>query len=75
MNYKVLADKYIEDGIERLTGEFDTYKGKTTEIETEEHLSEEQLNLLCEEIKKDDRVEMAMIESVKESTLTIMFCR
>ena len=26
-------------------------------------------------IKKDNRIKMAMIESVKESTITIMFCR
>lgn len=74
MNYKILSDKYIGYGIEWLTGEFDTYKGMTTIIETEEDMTEEQLDMLCEEIKKDNRVKMAMVENVKESTITIMFC-
>ena len=75
MDYKELSDKYIGYGIEWLTGEFNTYKGMTTIIETEENMTEEQLDTLCEEIKKDNRIKMAMIESVKESTITIMFCR
>lgn len=75
MDYKALSYKYIGYGIEWLTGEFNTYKGMTTIIETEEDMTEEQLNMLCKEIEKDDRVKIAMIESVKESTITIMFCR
>ena len=75
MDYKALSDKYIEYGIEWLTGEFDIYKGMTTIIETEEDMTEAQLDILCKEIKKDNRIKMAMIESVKESTITIMFCR
>ena len=75
MNYKSLSNKYIGYGIEWLIGEFDTYKGMTTIIETEETMTEEQLNILCEEIKKDSRVKMAMVENVKENTITIMFCR
>lgn len=74
MDYKALSDKYIGYGIEWLTGEFNAYKGMTTIIETEENMTEEQLDTLCEEIKKDNRIKMAMIESVKESTITIMFC-
>ena len=36
MDYKLLAQKYIKYGIEWLEGEFDTYKGMTTIMETEE---------------------------------------
>ena len=75
MDYKALSDKYIGYGIEWLTGEFDTYKGKTTIIETDEVMTEEQLNILCQRIREDSRVETAMIESVNESTITIMFFR
>ena len=75
MDFKNLSEKYIGHGIEWLTGEFDTYKGMTTIIETEEDMTEEQLDMLCEEIKKDNRVKMAMVENVKESTITIIFCR
>ena len=72
MDYKALSDKYIGYGIEWLTGEFDTYKGKTTIMETDKVMTEEQLNILCQKIREDSRVETAMIESVKESTITIM---
>ena len=68
MDYKLL-------GIEWLESEFDTYKGMTTIMETEENLNGEQLRMLCDEIKKDTRVEMAMIESEHEYTITIMFNR
>ena len=74
MDYKALSDKYIGYGIEWLTIVFSTHKGVTTIIETEEDMTEEQLDILCEEIKKDNRIKMAMIESVKESTIAIMFC-
>ena len=55
MDYKLLAQKYIKYGIEWLEGEFDTYKGMTTIMETEETLNGEQLRMLCDEIKKDTR--------------------
>ena len=73
MDYKALSEKYIGYGIEWLTGEFDTYKGKTTTMETDEVMTEEQLNILCQKIREDSRVETTMIENVKESTITIMF--
>ncbi len=38
-------------------------------------MTEEQLNILCQKIREDSRVEIAMIESVKESTITITFWR
>lgn len=75
MDYKLLAKKYIKYGIKWLEGEFDTYKGMTTIMETEENLNGEQLRMLCDEIKKDIRVKMAMIESEHEYTITIMFNR
>ena len=75
MDYKLLAQKYIKYGIEWLESEFDTYKGMTTIMETEENLNGGQLRMLCDEIKKDTRVEMAMIESEHEYTITIMFNR
>lgn len=75
MNYKLLAQKYIKDGIEWLEDTFDTYKGMTTTMETEEHLNGEQLQMLCDEIQKDTRVEMSMIESEHEYTITVMFAR
>lgn len=75
MDYKLLAKKYIKYGIKWLEGEFDTYKGMTTIMETEENLNGEQLIMLCDEIKKDTRVKMAMIESEHEYTITIMFNR
>lgn len=75
MDYKLLAKKYIKYGIKWLEGEFDTYKGMTTIMETEENLNGEQLRMLCDEIKKDTRVKMAMIESEHEYTITIMFNR
>lgn len=75
MNYKLLAQKYIKYGIKWLEGEFNTYKGMTTIIETEENLNREQLGMLCDEIKKDTRIKMAMIESEHEYTITIMFNR
>lgn len=75
MDYKLLAKKYIKYGIEWLESEFDTYKGMTTIMETEENLNREQLRMLCDEIKKDTRAEMAMIESEHEYTITIMFNR
>ena len=53
MDYKLLAKKYIKYGIKWLEGEFDTYKGMTTIMETEENLNGEQLRMLCDEIKKD----------------------
>ena len=37
MDYKLLAQKYIKYGIEWLESEFDTYKGMTTIMETEEN--------------------------------------
>ena len=75
MDYKLLAQKYIKYGIEWLESEFDTYKGMTTIMETEENLNGEQLRMLCDEIKKDTRVKIAMIESDHEYTITIMFNR
>ena len=75
MDYKLLAKKYIKYGIKWLEGEFDTYKGMTNIMETEENLTGEQLRMLCDEIKKDTRVKMAMIESEHEYTITIMFNR
>lgn len=57
-----------------LTGKFDTYKGMTTIIETDEAMTEEQLNILCQKTREDSRVKTAMIESVNESTITIIFC-
>lgn len=75
MDYKLLAKKYIKYGIKWLEGEFDTYKGMTTIMETEENLNGEQLRMLCDEIKKYTRVKMAMIESEHEYTITIMFNR
>ena len=75
MDYKLLAQKYIKYGIEWLESEFDTYKGMTTIMETEENLNGEQLRMLCDEIKKDTRIKMAMIESEHEYTITIMFAR
>lgn len=75
MGYKLLAQKYIKYGIEWLEGEFDTYKGMTTIMETEENLNREQLEMLCDEIKKDTRVKMAMIDSEYECTITVMFNR
>ena len=75
MDYNTLSDKYIRNGIEWLTETFDTYKGMTTTMETDEVMTEEQLNILCQKIREDSRVEIAMIESVKESTITITFWR
>ena len=75
MDYKLLAQKYIKYGIEWLESEFDTYKGMTTIMETEENLNGEQLRMLSDEIKKDTRVKIAMIESDHEYTITIMFNR
>ncbi len=80
MDYKLLAQKYIKYGIEWLDGEFDTYKGMTTIMETEENLNREQLEMLCDEIKKDTRVKMAMIDSeyectIRTWTLNILFYR
>lgn len=75
MDYKLLARKYIKYGIEWLEGKFDTYKGMTTIMETEENLNGEQLEMLCSEIKKDTRVKMAMIDSEHECTITLMFNR
>ena len=75
MDYNTLSDKYIRNGIEWLTETFDTYKGMTTTMETDEVMIEEQLNILCQKIREDSRVEIAMIESVKESTITITFWR
>lgn len=75
MDYKLLAQKYIKDGIEWLEDTFDTYKGKTTTMETEGNLNSEQLQMLCDEIQKDTRVEMSMIESEHEYTITIIFNR
>lgn len=49
MDYKLLAKKYIKYGIKWLEGEFDTYKGMTTIMETEENLNGEQLRMLCDE--------------------------
>ena len=37
--------------------------------------TELQLNILCQKIREDSRVETAMIENVNESTITIMFYR
>ena len=73
MDYKLLAQKYIKYGIEWLAGNFDTYKGMTTIMETEEDLNREQLEILCNEIKKDTRVKIVMIESEYECTITVMF--
>lgn len=73
MDYKLLAQKYIEYGIKWLEGEFETYKGKRTIIETEENLTEKQLEKLCDEIQKDSRIEMAAIECVHEYTISITF--
>ena len=73
MNYKLLAQKYIKYGIEWLEGKFDTYKGMTTIIETEEDLNEEQLKRLCMEIQNDSRVKIAAIVCVHEYTITIIF--
>lgn len=56
MDYKLLAQKYIKYGIEWLESEFDTYKGMTTIMETEENLNGEQLRMLCDEIKKDTSI-------------------
>ena len=75
MDYKLLAQKYIKYGIEWLEANFDTYKGMTTIMETEEDLNRKQLEMLCNEIKKDTRVKMAMIENEHERTITIMFSR
>ena len=75
MDYNTLSDKYIRNGIEWLTETFDTHKGMTTTMETDEVMTEEQLNILCQKIREDSRVEIAMIESVKESTITITFWR
>lgn len=73
LNYKLLAQKYIKYGIEWLEGKFDTYKGMTTIIETEEDLNEEQLKRLCMEIQNDSRVKIAAIVCVYEYTITIIF--
>lgn len=73
MDYKSLAQKYIKDGIEWLEDTFGTYKGKTTTMETEGNLNGEQLQLLCDEIQKDTRVEMSIIDSEHKHTITIMF--
>lgn len=73
MDYKSLAEKYIKYGIEWLCGNFDTYKGMTTIIETDENLNEEQLGMLCNEIKKNPRIKMAMIDSEYEYTITVVF--
>lgn len=75
MDYKLLTQKYIKYGIEWLEGKFDTYKGMTTIMETEENLNREQLEMLCDEIQKDTRVKMAMIDSEYECTITVMFNR
>jgi hypothetical protein len=73
MDYKLLAQKYIKCGIEWLEDKFNTYEGMTTIMEAEEPLNEEQLEMLCEEIKKDSRVKTAMIDCVYNPTITVIF--
>lgn len=75
MDYKLLAQKYIKYGIEWLEDKFDTYKGMTTIMKTEDNLIGEQLEMLCDEIEKDTRVKMAMIDSEYDCTITVMFNR
>ena len=71
MNYKLLAQKCIKDGIEWLTNLYDTYKGLVAIIEIKEDLKKEQLKTLCKEIKKDIRVKTAIDDY--DQTITIIF--
>lgn len=75
MDFKELAQKYIDYGITWLIGEFDDYKGMTTIITTDEYLNDEQLELLCNEIKKDVRVKGVIVENETTCTITIIFNR
>lgn len=73
MNYKLLAQKLIENGIEWLDETFGSFKGKTTELELDEVLTMNQLKMLCNEINQDERVRFVRIET--DGNITINFLK
>lgn len=73
MNYKLLAQKLIENGIEWLDEIFGSFKGKTTELELDEVLTMNQLKMLCNEINQDERVRFVRIET--DGNITINFLK